>query len=169
MSLTGGTKDVNPQWLTFRAAQSGADTTTTTQQNIPIQRLNNRNRAMVLEVLKVWFTWLAPTKVDASQMRCYLTTKNFGTGAISSNETSVFAFVEFYTNFTTSGQVNNIFPVCLDLTDGAGHGVLVATDAMYAEVVSASTSATNTVDIKILYRWKDVSITEYVGIVQSQQ
>jgi hypothetical protein len=60
-------------------------------------------------------------------------------------------------------------PLVLDVTDGAGHGVLIATDSIYAQVNSANTATTNTVYFKLLYRFKEVNIIEYVGIVQSQQ
>ena len=63
-------------------------------------------------------------------------------------------------------------PVIRDITDGAGHGVLVATDSIYITgYVPASwyLNGTNTVFAKLLYRWKDVSLAEYIGIVQSQQ
>jgi hypothetical protein len=60
-------------------------------------------------------------------------------------------------------------PFCLDLTDNAGHGILIATDSIYGQVNSANTATTNTVYFKLLYRFKEVNLIEYVGIVQSQQ
>jgi len=56
-----------------------------------------------------------------------------------------------------------------DLTDGAGHGVLVATDQIYCQISSSSTGAAQTCAGKIWYRWKNVGLAEYIGIVQSQQ
>lgn len=56
-----------------------------------------------------------------------------------------------------------------NLTDGAGHGYLVATDYIFAQVGSQNTNAAQFVDIKILYRWKNVGLQEYIGIVQGQQ
>jgi hypothetical protein len=56
-----------------------------------------------------------------------------------------------------------------DFTDGAGHGILVATDNIF---IQASTNGQNTASLfrfKILYRFKSVSLVEYIGIVQSQQ
>ena len=63
-------------------------------------------------------------------------------------------------------------PTLRDLTDGAGHGILVATDSIFLTGYVPSnwyTNGTNTVFVKLLYRWKDVSLAEYIGIVQSQQ
>lgn len=59
-------------------------------------------------------------------------------------------------------------PFVQDLTDGAGHGLLIATDNLYLGVDSEATGFAQSVQCKILYRWKNVSETEYVGIVQSQ-
>ena len=63
-------------------------------------------------------------------------------------------------------------PTMQDITDGAGHGVLVGTDSIYITGFVPSSwylNGTNTVFAKLLYRWKDVSLAEYIGIVQSQQ
>lgn len=54
------------------------------------------------------------------------------------------------------------------MTDGAGNGMLVATDRLtmvYGDVASAIVSSCS---VHILYRLVEVGIEEYVGIVQSQ-
>jgi len=56
-----------------------------------------------------------------------------------------------------------------DLSDGAGHGTLIATDQIFFQIASSNTGAQNTAAVKVWYRWKNVSLQEYVGIVQSQQ
>ena len=177
-SLTGGTGDVSPQWMSFVATQSAADTTTTITQAIPVQRQNNRGLAQVLEVLKVLFE--RPSLVagaSATEANDFfaitLSTSSFGTTATTLAEPRVFAgdSLQAQFAFTAAGTYYMEHPrvVMYDLTDGAGHGVLVATDNIYAQVSSVTTGATNTYRIKILYRWKNVSLQEYIGIVQSQQ
>lgn len=59
-------------------------------------------------------------------------------------------------------------PFVNDLTDGAGHGILIATDQLFLQIASNSTTIANEVAFKILYRWKNVPLSEYIGIVQSQ-
>lgn len=169
MSLTGGTRDVNPQWLTFSASQSAADTTTTTQQNIPIQRLPTAGRAQVLEVLKVWFENRNGVVESDNTLQVFLTTKNFGTTAVLPNEPTCLAFWKRQFLITTSGSSIQNEPMMINLDDGAGHGLIVATDAIFLQVQSSSTAVTNIVDCKIMYRWKNVSLAEYIGVVQSQQ
>jgi hypothetical protein len=62
-------------------------------------------------------------------------------------------------------------PLEQTLGDGSGHGILVATDQIFLHVAFSGivNSAANQVQGRILYRWKDVSLEEYIGIVQSQQ
>jgi len=177
-TLTGGTGDVNPQWLSFSAVQSAADTTTTTTQNIPIQRLPSGTRAQVMEVLKVYLTfggWAAVASATelARNIQCFLTTFSSGTTQLAASNPRVFASSTRYQNgaFTAAGTYATSYDGThmLDLTDGAGHGIIVATDSVFAQVSSSNTGVAQTVHIKVLYRWKDVSLAEYIGIVQSQQ
>lgn len=178
--LTGGTKDVNPQLLSDSAAQSAADTSTTTQVVLPIQRIasNAPNQAVILEVLKIWCDFpdlaaIANVAETVDSMNVNFSTRNFGTTATQFQEPSVFA--RFTMNrlgaFTAAGTyayLQNEMRV-VDLTDGAGHGILIATDSMFVQVNSGGTGNTNTIRFKMLYRWKRVALTEYIGIVQSQQ
>jgi len=65
-----------------------------------------------------------------------------------------------------------------DLTDGAGHGILIATDNVYLSFdvlisspsgVSVSVLVGSYLQCDLIYRFKNVSLQEYIGIVQSQQ
>lgn len=170
LSLTGGTNDVKPQYLSFVASQSGSDATTTTTQALPVLRnfQTGGNRAQIVEILKVYFTPDDLAEVDGS-LNCFLTTKNLGTVATNASEASVIANFTIRTRLTTSGLIAPMFPFVVDLTDGDGNGILVATDNIYAQVSSTTTSLTNSVRVKVLYRIYGASVTEYVGIVQSQQ
>lgn len=167
-SLTGGTGDVNPQWLKIRLAETVADTTISVQQTIPVQRLQDRSgKSQVMEILRVYFMFENLPEVDSAQ-NIVLTTKNFGTTNVVLNDPSIIAFSNNGVRLTTSGQYYAQQPYMIDVTDGAGHGLLVATDSIFMQVNSATTGATVTCNAHILYRWKNVSLAEYIGIVQSQ-
>lgn len=178
-ALTGGTGDVNPQFVTGRATQSAADTTTTIDFPVPIQRLQQQGRAQVLEVLKVfWFPPVLPVTGAAAEtidsIAAFLTTSSFGTTTLTYNNPRIISgFDERQKGAFTAGgtysQAQFPVPFIQDLTDGAGHGVLIATDSIFVQVSSVGTGASNSVDFKLLYRWKNVSLAEYIGIVQSQQ
>lgn len=176
--LTGGTGDVNPQWLSFTVTQSAADTTTTATQTIPVQRLPTGGRAQVLELLRVIIARptgqaIASATEAADVWQLYLSTASFGTTATNFAEPRVFASDEYELRgaFTAAGTYG--FPLDrkreIDCTDGDGHGIIIATDQIYAQGVSSGTGAANVWRVKMLYRWKNVSLQEYIGVVQSQQ
>lgn len=204
-SLTGGTRDVNPQWWRLPTLSAGGITAGTpyipavvgvgpTAFPVPVQRLSQASgRAIVMEILKVrWNPTVAQTLTNTSQ---FLTLTARGYLATSTNNASPAydygpanpKVVSFFSKAAAYGRGNldSTFlvwqegetPWIDDLTDGAGHGVLVATDNIYASfwfalVDIGSTdepSASGICECDILYRWKEVSLTEYIGIVQSQQ
>ena len=176
--LTGGTGDVSPQWMSFAAVQSAADVATTTTQAVPVQRQNNRGKAQVMEALKVIFelptfpaTASAVEATDAHAI--FLSTTSFGATATVWSEPRVFAGWTRINQgaFTAAGTYQNAYDNTKeqDLTDGAGHGILIATDNIFAQANSTLTGLVNTFRIKLLYRWKNISLAEYIGIVQSQQ
>lgn len=167
-SLTGGTGDVNPQWLKISTTQSAADTFTSSTNPIPVQRLPTGGKSQVMEVLKVYFFInSAQAEVDSS-IEMYLSTKSY-TAAPSRTDGPLIAWVKRQLILTTSGEVSIDSPLVFDLLDGAGHGVLVATDNIYLSVGSSGTSTANIGVCWILYRWKNVGLQEYIGLVQSQQ
>lgn len=170
-SLTGGTNDVNPQYLTFTSSQTSADTPATLVNQIllPIQRLPNGARAQVMEILKIFFFIRNISEVD-SNIRIFLLTSNPGTAA-NTNFGNPQAFAGYLrtVRITTSGSIIDEEPHEFDCTDGAGHGILIATDQIFAQMSSETTGNTNSIDVKILYRMKNVSVAEYIGLVQSQQ
>ncbi len=132
-----------------------------------------------MEILKVYFlTTGLPASASATEtlddISCFLSTTSFGTTNTTFQEPRVFAATNTYSRsaFTAAGTYfafdSRLRPV-FDCTDGAGHGVLIATDNIFAQVQSTATGNSNSVAIKILYRWKNVGLQEYIGLVQSQQ
>ncbi len=169
--LTGGSRDVKPQLMVFAATQSAADTTTSQSQALPVLRnfsSGGGSRAQIVEILRVQITFPFPPEVDATTS-VYLSTKNFGTTNTSLAEPNVFAGARRFIDITTSGAFYGSSNEYIDLTDGQGNGILVATDNIYAQVVSTSTGVANTAIIRVLYRIYSADVTEYVGIVQGQQ
>jgi len=167
-TLTGGTGDVNPQFQSFSVTQSGADTTTTQQIALAIDRFRQGgNRIGAVEILSVTFDWRAPiTAATACNISAALTTKNFGTTKVQFNEPTVVGYFH-----ASQGAVATpySFPYRMDCTDAAGHGVIAAVDSIFLQCASTSTSLTNTVDVKIEYRFKNIPLAEYIGIVTGQQ
>lgn len=178
--LTGGTGDVNPQWFvtTFKSLGTTYGDASTP---MPIQRLPSRGRSQVMEILKVQFYNLnlisAPLHIVAgtdAACRFYLTTKSNGTteptgqtGAVICSKSLSVASVA-----ASTASIDWAFEDFIDLTDGAGHGILVATDTIFVGCIQTNANSPFTaggaIAARIFYRMKDVGIQEYIGIVQSQ-
>jgi len=177
-SLTGGTGDVNPQWMICQFTPTTPGTTQTVPFLCPINRVpQTSTRATVMEVLRVRFQIPnLPDIANAAETE-HLYTASIGTqdhGAVNNiwSTPDVFAMISRERNgsWTAAGtysDTNDNF-LEIDLTDGAGHGVLVATDTVQGQLQGTATFAT-WFRARILYRVKNVSILEYVGIVQAQQ
>lgn len=181
--LTGGTDDVNPQFLTESFTQSAANATDLFAIATPIIRVGSSKSgdATIMEVLKI-FAVLPnfPGNAPAGQtergilMGIFTRAPNPGTTVVPFGDPSnLYSFRETQTSAFTAGGTGTTSatenPKVADLTDGAGHGVLVATDKLYVQIDTINFLAAEQFELKILYRFKTVKLVEYIGIVQSQQ
>ena len=178
-SLTGGTGDVNPQWLNLFSTNNPGTSYTEGGFPIPIQRLPDSGKAQVMEILKVEWGLGAQVNVmavtAAAWFSAYLTTRSFGTteptGALQNGTVISKWNINYY--FGSGVGVTALLetPKINDLTDGAGHGILVATDNIYLGYIASAAAEpiAGTFTCRVLFRWKNVSLAEYIGIVQSQQ
>lgn len=176
-NLTGGTGDVNPQLLTFPPLTlPNIDTYNVARISLPIVRIPARsNKAIVMEVLKVMFVppsfpgaFQATGQIIQSQIQ--LSTSQVS--AIFPGSPAVFAYHsrKWKGNAGTEAYGTTwVNPHVLDLTDGAGHGVLIATDAIYFGADTTGFPASTSFNCSVLYRWKEVGLTEYLGMVSNQQ
>jgi len=156
-ALTGGTKDVNPQY--FRMKVSGAPAGVSSESAIPVQRLNNKNRSMVMEILDIQFLSHHATTAG-KKLHVGIATSKPPAGKPDPMQGYWVGLVQLAGTDVGSYE--------LDMTDRAGHGVLVAADKLF--LYAFSDDANNSeVYALIKYRWKNVSLTEYIGIVQASQ
>lgn len=178
-TLTGGSKDVNPQYMTSPLlAQTAADVTFQAKMPLPIPRLPTREgKNLVIELLGAEF-FIPGAGLQAGNNAFYtnVTTNpnvppNSTAGylqAIQDPRTLADSF-KFVFLFTNVGMTEFPAETQVDLTDAAGHGVLVATDNLYFNLITQNTGSLNQAVVRLEYRWKEVSLVEYIGIVQSQQ
>lgn len=185
MTLTGGTGDVNPQWYSMTATETSSGAFKEVQYITPIPRYSNRKgKAIVLEVLKVLYSFEHLDSTDGAAFAFHSAQAQIATApqsgtSLSSPQVVSFAEQVFLTYYQNSMPATSDFgagfnyamPQVQDLTDGAGHGVLVATDSIYMgfQFNDFDAAALHTVSVKMLYRFKEVDLAEYIGIVQSQQ
>lgn len=176
--LTGGSKDVNPQFFHLAQNTSAANTYTETAFVIPVQRISPQRstEAIVMEVLKIFFNIPELDTTNAAETyytaRAAISTSSL-TVMPALNNPKALMMVErsAHKAFTAAGTYETPYtdPLVIDLTDGAGHGILVATDNLYFQTTTVNYGAAAGFAAKVLYRWKTVGLTEYIGIVQSQQ
>ncbi len=182
-TLTGGTRDVNPQYLHGILTLSAANTTTSITLGTPIVRVGTgsttASQSIIMEVLKIFVDLPnsdkdpGATGTPQSATLVFMTTDPSTTAATFENP-RLFAMArrQSRSSFTAAGtgaQNQEVEPIEIDLTDGAGHGILIATDNIFVQGQSVDMTAAGVFRWKILYRFKEVSLVEYIGIVQSQQ
>lgn len=181
--LTGGTKDVNPQFLSGALTLSAANTATELTLGTPIVRVGqgaSSSRSVIMEILKLWVDYPsldadAAAATDRTMRFSVSTTSSGGTPAVLSLDNPrvlIAVQTQLRNAFTAAGTgmlENSFQPQEIDFTDGAGHGVLVATDNIFIQATTLGQAAASTFRFKFLYRFKEVSLVEYIGIVQSQQ
>lgn len=158
--LTGGTGDINPQWFKLNIAGPTITTMASSRVALPVQRLANKRKAMIMEALRVKYMvragsgTAAHSKFGVSTLAPPTGSPDFSLGYIISGLHMPMAKLGEY------GRVEE------DLTDNQGHGVCIATDFLYPFIYPGA--ANDAVDIWILYRWKNVDLEEYSGILQAQ-
>lgn len=144
---------------------------------LPVSRIGGvRDRATVIEVMGFYLdNDFNSASATAATVHSFISTSALPIGSptvsfaqMKANPTIV-AYLQRNIPASSNGPViePNFFP----LNDGAGHGVLIATDNIYLSYVVAGALASTPVAFiaRMLYRFKEVGIAEYVGIVQSQQ
>lgn len=178
-NLSGGTGDVKPQVLTITTGIPAAVAKYEVKQAIlPITRMSSRGKmAMVFEILAVdWYLALEDTVDAVHTSWAYLATvTNRATGDVSSIATMaadvtdplVLAFAQFHK--ASAVGYSSGMPIHIDLSDGAGNGVLIATDRLFLVQGQGDNTIVTRATAKITYRQSNVGVMEYVGIVQSQQ
>lgn len=162
-------RDIFPQLLLCRSAVQGqADTYTSATVPVPIPRFGGTStRPYVFEVLKVFFNYAGVAAAATNVYQFQLSTVPFTAIAL---DTRVFVSHDFsYTAVATLVALTGFECGEIDLTDSNGHGLLVAVDNIYLGFLSTATaSANNSVQVRILYRLGTCSSAEYAGIIQSQ-
>lgn len=180
--LTGGSGDVSPQLMTLPILTTSAvNTATEIAVPLPVARMRGgtSKRVTVIEVLRVYFdmpnvdTFTGPGNTFI-RVTAVLQLSSSSLGTIMPQHPNVFAYsVNNTVNFVGTGASTfHAFhndPFERNLTDEAGHGFLLATDNLFACIGTTNFTGVAAGIIKILYRFKDVGLEEYLGIVQGQQ
>lgn len=157
-------KDENPQFLNFRVLESAANTWTTAEILTPIFRQLANGNALVMEILKIF--WVNNNDgMGSTEVEAFLMTAEEAAEPAYDENTVLDKFHQ-QCDLTTSGKTSIDKIVCHEFDDGAGHGLLVGNSKLYAGVVGTGQSSAMKIEGKILYRLKEVSAGELLGILQ---
>ncbi len=181
-SFTGGTGDIKPQYLTLNTGVAAAVSDYTVNQvALPVPRFGTmKTKATIIEALSVdWYLNIADLGDTGKSDWAYLTTSTVRVDAETATLASAAADVEDPQTFgfvlrehreaTAVGVVSQTMPIRVDFTDNNGNGILIATDRLFVVGANLGGTAGGNYTAKLKYRLVNVGITEYVGIVQSQQ
>jgi len=175
--LTGGSHDVNPQTLVSPIlAQTGVNTFDLFQLAMPIPRIpSSDGTQLIIELLKVKYVWNALPALTTPGINQYYMSVTTNPNKISTIEGNtadprqLSDFISVIFSNTADGQLEVPTDFEDNLTDDAGHGILIATDNLYFLIGSSGMAGGLRGVVRLLYRFKRVTLIEYVGIVQSQQ
>jgi hypothetical protein len=168
---TNGNLDLYPNFMSGRVTLSAANTYTTVTVNTPIPRLKTtQGRATVMELL--WCDFYIDTidligNGDAVQFQ--MSIGSVPTGVLFTNDTRTVFNAAWEVGFVTSGMSYYQRHHRWDFQSQDGYGYLLAADSFHMSGASAGQAAANVFDWKLYYRFVDIPLSEFVGIVQSTQ
>lgn len=137
------------------------------------------NKSRVMEIIKCyvylsdWENFAATTNLDVIMALSTRNLTGLGADAIASDP-STFACWRFDEDTVQGAAGRTVINrsggwLEMDLQSADGYGFLVATDQIYFSVRTAAFTAARSFHCRVLYRFADVNLTEYIGIVQGQQ
>jgi len=168
-TLTGGTNDVNPQYTSTQIVESAANTFTQGSINLPVLRGKTSNgKYQVIELLKMMANITGNDGATASVRSFSISTASKSTAVPNINDPDVLYHYDDTITITTSGLYVQENPIEYDFTDGAGHGLIVATETMFFQLQGVSQTNALTANVRIIYRFKNIGVDEFVGLAIQQ-
>ena len=171
MSRRGLGTDKFPNFLSGTLTESSADTFTTTQVFTPIPRLKvSGNRATVLELL--WMEWQVNNLILNAGNESITFQMVIGTvpsSILALNDPRYIAGKRIEMHLLTSGAWGTIQPWRTEFQSRDGFGYLLASDAFHINVNGTGTGVANVVQWRLYYRFVNIPLAEFIGIVQSTQ
>jgi len=167
----GGIKDQFPNFMSGRITQSDANNFVTAQVNTPIPRLKTQGgKATVMELL--WVDIRASNfdlTAAGDNFQFQMTLGTVQAGILGWNDTRVFVFKSIHQEGGASGL--SIFEQTLrySFQDNMGFGYLLAADSFRTSGDSGGQATALQFDWKLFYRFVDIPLSEFIGIVQSTQ
>jgi hypothetical protein len=168
-------KDENPQFLRGKVTMTASNTYTELAINCPVLQSYGNERAVVLEILRVFFQLSAIEQIPVAAVRLevHLADKT-QTDLISIGDPGCIAVGDHGMTNTGARTVETLGspitirnPIVMELTDGKGNGILYGKNQIFLGITSTGMTSAKSAKVAILYRLKEVSAGELVGILNS--
>ncbi len=165
--------DIFPNFLTGTVTESGNDTFTTVLVNTPIPRIQTSRggtKATVMELL--WAELLIPNinlQLALSNITFQMVIGTVPNTIISFNNPRVFVEHRWDAHFTTSGLAITQQPFIYNMQSMDGHGYLLAAESFHTSIFSTNTGNSIIAEWRMYYRFVDIPLSEFIGLVQSTQ
>jgi len=169
----GSRVDVFPNFLTGVISQVAADSFATVLVPTPIPRIQTTrsgNRATVMELL--WIEVLFPNIDLSNALANIVAFFSIGTPptiVLPFNNPRVIAEVRVDSHVNTSGAFVTQQPYIYQMQSMDGHGYLLAAESFHVSIFSAGTGIINDGQWRMYYRFIDIPLSEFIGLVQSTQ
>ncbi len=170
--------DVFPNFLTGTLTQSAADAFTTVLVNTPIPRIQTTRsgqRATVMELLWVEVLF-SNIKLEAANtaLAIVFTIGTTPVAVLPFNNPRVFTEIRLDGHVLTAGAsgIGTMFtrqPWVYNMQSMDGHGYLLAAESFHVSLFSATTAQANVAEWRMYYRFIDIPLSEFIGLVQSTQ
>lgn len=157
-------KDEHPQFLRMLKTESAANTFTEQEFPTPVPIAVPNNRYMVMNILKIFIQPNVGDMGDGDAFTCAVYDRT-RSGMPGMADPGVLAVRVNTAKLTTSGAHNVDSLTCVDLSDGAGHGVLYAKSKIYIAIQGTSQSGALGIRVAILYTLTELTPEEYIGLV----
>lgn len=173
--LTGGTRMVNPRYLRLFVQQTGAAFTVQRFPTNVAANIDNENGIVhVMEVLKVKWELQDPPTIQNSvafEIAGGLTYNNT-TGEPNLLTPSTISVRKIWGSALVSTQSYAALLEGVwvdDLTDGAGHGWLVAAEDLFVTASTTNYASNVRWNVLLEFRWKAVPMMEYIALKESAE
>lgn len=168
-------KDINPQALKFSLTMSAANTFTEKEIKTPVVQSLGNERALVMEILKVhlYVRCTELRNILATEQEIHITDrtvsgmKNWGNSECIMHASKSVICIDTAATDATLAVIDPNGDLEFDFTDGNGNGILYGKSAVFIGMLTSNFAAAGTVAGQILYRLKEVSASELLGIIQS--
>jgi len=169
--------DKYPNYIGFSiTVPSGNGAANYKQISMPVPRLQTKNKAQVMEIL--WLQGRSVTYYDAN-VQAYNTISIYSGNPVSGDinlDDPRLLFQKSYANDTngtllTPATDNVLYSddFRIDLQSKEGYGFLFAGDKLNVNLTADNPAYSSTLYCRIYYRFVEVTVQEYVGLVQSLQ